>query len=371
MKRTIRNGSFVVLLGLGNLASGEVDEGWRLSGDLRVAGAWSERSERDGTRNDTEAMRARVRAAAQRALGDGLDLRVRIAGRYASDQDGARLWLSRAASTRNGADFGDAVFDEAWLRWRPADSPWSLQIGRFQTVHALATLTGKGLGQNDSPNMDIHWTDGARLERALGEGSVLRLQLQSMPSGGPGSVHRAPLDFSASSSRLAAFAGIDSRAAWGPFIQRSAGMHWYPSALASDGLSNPTRNDYLTLSARATAAWPLGEGGSRLLLGGEIGHAPHTQRGAGGNAWQVELDVEGPERRQSLGLVWARAQAGWLVSSDFRNNDMLGEVRWLWRIHSQFSVDARWRWRRELDIPATAARARVDRDAYLRVTWRY
>ncbi|HRQ65462.1 MAG TPA: hypothetical protein PKZ76_11490 [Xanthomonadaceae bacterium] len=349
----------------------DASEGWRLGGDLRVSATWSERSDRDATRSDDEVLRARVRVSVQRAFGDSLEARVRLAGRFASDQDRTRLWLSRAAPGRNGAEFGDAVFDEAWLRWRPAGSLWSLQVGRFQTVHALATLTGKGLGQNDSPNLDIHWTDGARLERALGEGSVLRLQLQSMPSGGPGSAHRIPLDFSASGSRLAAFAGIDSRAGWGPFIQRSAGVHWYPRALASDGLSNPTRDDYLTLTARATAAWPLGEGGSRLLLGGEIGHAPNTQRGASGNAWQVELDVEGPERRQSLGLVWGRVPTGWLVSSDFRNNDELGEVRWLWRIHSQFSVDARWRWRRELDVPGAAARARVDRDAYLRATWRY
>lgn len=346
-------------------------EDWRLGGDLRVSGTWSERSDRNAARSDDEALRARVRVSVQRAFGDSLETRVRLAGRFASDQDGSRLWLRRAAPGRNGAEFGDAVFDEAWLRWRPRDSDWLLQVGRFQTADALATLQGKGLGQNDSPNLDIHWTDGVRLERSLGEGAAARLQLMSMASGGPGSVHRAPLDFSTGGSRVAASFSVDSRAAWGPFIQRAVGVHWYPDALAGSGLGASAREDYLTLTARATAAWPLGEGGSRVLLGAEVGHAPNTPDSTGGHAWQLELDAEGPDRKQSLGVVWGRAQSGWLVSSDFRNNDALGEVRWLWRIHSKLSVDARWRWRREIEVPASAQQARVDRDAYARMTWRF
>jgi hypothetical protein len=352
-------------------ADARADEGWSLSGDLRTSGTWSERSARDGSRDSTEALRMRARVAAQRSFGEAVELRVRLAGRFASDQDGSRFWLRRAAPGRSGAAFGDTVFDEFWLRWRPPESAWSIQVGRFQTVHALATLQAKGLGQNDSPNLDIHWTDGLRLERPLAEGNTLRLQLQAMPAGGPGSVHLAPLDFRDGSSRVALFAGIDARAPLGPFIQRAVGLHWYPSALAVDGLAAPARDDYLIVTARATAAWPLAASGARVLLGGELGHAPSTQPGAGGSAWQVELDIEDPERRQSAGLVLGRAEAGWLVSSDFRNNDRLGELRWVWRVHPKLAVDARWRWRQEIEHPASAAHARIDRDAYLRMSWRF
>ncbi len=352
-------------------APADATEDWRLGGDLRVSATWSERSDRNAVHSEDDALRARARVSLQRAFGQSLEFRVRLAGRFAGDQDGTRLWLRRAAPGRNGAAFGDTVFDELWMRWRPQDGDWLVQFGRFQSAQALATLQGKGLSQNDSPNLDIHWTDGVRLERSLGEGNAARLQLMAMPSGGPGSVHRAPLDFSASGSRVAASFGIDWRAALGPFIQRAVGVHWYPDALEDAGGSAASRDDYLTLTARATAAWPLGAAGSRVLLGGEVGHAPNTPGETGGNGWQVELDVEGPGRTQSLGMVWGRAQAGWLVSSDFRNNDALGELRWLWRAHPKLSVDARWRWRREIEVPASALQARVDRDVYARMTWRF
>lgn len=347
------------------------DDGWRVSGDLRSSVNWSERSERDGATSSSDALRLRARVAVQRAFGAEFEARVRLAGRFSSEQDRSRLWLRRSAPGRTGASFGDAVPDEAWLRWRPRDRNWSVQLGRFQTVLVLATLQGKGLGQNDSPNVDIHWTDGMRLERTLAPDATLRVQLQAMPSGGPGSVHLAPLDFSAGGSRVAAFVGLDARAPLGPFVQRAVGVHWYPDALAAPGAAAPGREDYLTLSARAVAAWPLGDSGSRVLLGGEVGHAPHTPPGTSGSAWQFELDIEGPGRTQSAGIALGRAGAGWLVSSDFRNNDRLGEFRWLWRIHPKLSLDARWRWRQEIAPPAGSPRARIDRDAYLRMTWRF
>lgn len=343
---------------------------WRFGGDLRTAMTWDERAQRDGSRDDSTAARARVRAFAEWKLSDSLQFRARVAGRYGSDQDGFATYLRAAGPTRNGAALGDTTLDEFFLRIAPAGADWQLRLGRFQSVFALPTLQGKGLDHNDGPNLDVHWTDGLHWQKTLAPKLNLHATLMHIPADGPGWTHRAPLDFSRSGSRWGAHFALDARGEWGPVIQRGLGLTVLPEALAIDGLASARRIDYRALSARATAAWPIGANGSRLLLGGELGRAERAPAGRSPSAWQVELDWEGPERRHSSGIVFGRAGA-WLTSSDFRENEQLGEVRYLWRVRSDLSLDARWRWRRETNAPASALRERVDRDVYLRATWRF
>jgi hypothetical protein len=128
---------------------------------------------------------------------------------------------------------------------------------------------------------------------------------------------------------------------------------------------------YRALTARATAAWPLADNGMRLLVGGEIGRAERRVAGRSPAAWQTEIDIEGSDRRHSSGIVLGSAGGSWLTSSDFRENDRLFEWRYLWRLRADVSLDARWRWRREIESPGSAAQKRVDRDVYVRATWRF
>jgi len=316
-------------------------------------------------------LRSRARVFAEWRPTDALQFRARLAGRFGTDQDEFSAYLQSAAPTRNGAALGDATVDEFYLRLAPDARPWSLRLGRFQSVFALATLQGKSLDRNDGPHTDVHWTDGLHGQLRLAEGLQLHAILQHLPSGGPGSTHRAPLDFSRSDSRWGGYFALDSRQAWGPVFQRAIGLTFYPDSLAIDGLAAPRRADYASLTARATAAWPLGESGTRLLLGGELGQAARAVAGRSRSGWQAELDVEGPGRRHSSGIVVGSAGGSLLTTSDFRDNDRLFEWRYLWRLRSDLSLDARWRWRREVEVPASAQQQRVDRDVYLRATWRF
>ena len=64
------------------------------------------------------------------------------------------------------------------------------------------------------------------------------------------------------------------------------------------------------------------------------------------------------------------AGAGWLLSTDYRNNDRLTELRYQRRFNPSLSLEARVRLRQELEVPA-GARRRQDRDLYVRLSARF
>ena len=145
-------------------------------------------------------------------------------------------------------------------------------------------------------------------------------------------------------------------------------------------MSDPAGEDYLAVTAKAAAEWPLGDKGMRFRLGGEIGYAPDTPRretmGSGngeadGFSWQTSITLGDIRPDHDVGIVYARVADGWLVSSDFRPNDSLLEARWVWRLDPSWQVDARVRRREEINLPPAAAGARRDHDFYLRATWRF
>ena len=343
------------------------EEAWSLGGDLRVAAVASERVDGSGVRTDAQALRSRLRLALSGQPSDTLRVGLRIAGRHGSDQDGSDAYLGWSAPGRAGSALGDTTLDEAWLQWSPAGRPWSLRLGRFQHAASLATLTGKSIGQNDSPHLGVNWTDGIRLQRESVVGGTLTLLLRYMDPDGPGSVHRAPLDFAPGGSRVAGFVGWESRQALGPLVQRSFGLDLLPRALP-DGMG---ARGYTQLSSRAVGAWPMGEGGARWLLGGELSYATPSSSGDGRLAWQLEADIEGAQKKHMAGVVLGRVPAGFLLSSDFRDNDRLAEFRYRWRVHKQLDIAARWRWRGQVTPPAGVQRQRIDRDAYVNATWRF
>jgi hypothetical protein len=74
--------------------------------------------------------------------------------------------------------------------------------------------------------------------------------------------------------------------------------------------------------------------------------------------------------KHHIGVVYGRADAGWLLSPDFRPNDRLAEIAYQWQFLPKTSMEARVRERRELEHPA-GTRERVDRDLYVRVTHKF
>ena len=197
---------------------------------------------------------------------------------------------------------------------------------------------------------------------------------------GPTGTLRRPLDFSDGDSRIGLFAVVESKTAVGPLVQRMVTLTWLPSALRPNGLADPALEDYLAMTAKAAAEWPLGEGGTKFRLGGEIGWAPDTPRREAMNSgtgdadalsWQASFNFMDVLPEHDFGIVYGRVADGWLVSSDFPPNNELLEARWVWQATPAWQFDARIRRREEIDLPITAAGARRDDDLYVRATWRF
>lgn len=352
----------------------------RTFGDARVVFYATEREARDRTVTKDEGVRLRLRAGAEKRLSEEWLLRARFAGRYATGQDRMRLWVKGWAPTRTGIEDGDTTVDEFFVNYSPRGADWSLRAGRFQTKFALADITEKSLDRKDTSNVTIGWTDGLHWRYQLTPEWRANVLLQHNNRRGTGNTWRAPLDFSDSASRVSYFGGLEATRPWGPLKQRMIGVTWIPSGLASQGLGDARREDYLALTARSTGEWPIGESGMRGVIGLEFGYAPNTpsrevmgagEGDSGGLAKTFSMNLMDFMPRHDLGFAYGSLDPGWLISPSYRANELLQEIRYRWRIDDSLTLEARLRRREERHLPADVTRPRIDDDAYLRFTFRF
>ena len=87
-----------------------------------------------------------------------------------------------------------------------------------------------------------------------------------------------------------------------------------------------------------------------------------------GLAWAVTGSVMDLLPNHSIGINYARADAGWLLSPQYRNNEELVEIRYLWRKRRNLALDMRVRWRRELVQQALETQSLDEVDFFARFT---
>lgn len=372
MKRT------TLLVALTLCAAPVAAEPVTVSGDLRAAWLYGETRSRAGVVSDADSLRARARVRA--AYGAGAwRFATRAAAVLDSRQDDMGFWLRAYAPAPEGLRPGDVTLDELYAEYAFRDA-WSLRAGRFQTNFELAGVAPKSLDRNDSANLDVTWTDGLWLRRSTPAWNA-HFVAQHNDRNGPSNVQRRPLWFEDGGTRATLFAALEAAQPLGPVVQRVFAVTWVPNALRPLGVAHPAREDYLAFTARGAAAWPVGARGMRVLVGAEAGYASNTPRrtvtgtgthgDAGGLAWQASLNLMDFAPQHSVGLVAGRVDDGWLISSDFRPNESLLELRWAWRVRPSWTVDARIRRRDELDVPFAPLRPRRSDDVYLRTNFRF
>lgn len=342
-----------------------------LSGDLRLLISGLERNDRAGAKSYLDEGILRVRAGGAWRWSDRASLIGRFATSVSTDGNRWRLgWFDSAPSS--GLAHGDATLDLAYLLLKPAQR-LSLRLGRFQESLALPAVPDKSLDRKDSDSVSIGYTDGMSLEWDAGHGWRLLAIAQYNPADGATNAPRAPLTFRDSGSRVSGFLALRKTDDAGFWALRSLNLTVLPQTLsASGGVST-----YTAAVANGAVRWPASSAGRHFLVGGSLGYAPRVpasadRYGAARMAWQATANLMNfASLRQSIGVVWMRSGAGWLLSPDLASNTQLWEVRYRIVPLGPLTLEARLRYRSDDEWLPAARQAQRDKDGYLRATWRF
>ncbi|MGI9342955.1 MAG: hypothetical protein ACR2QV_08890 [Gammaproteobacteria bacterium] len=353
--------------------------GFGARGDIRAGYFMSETDQRDGSKNDDDVLTARWRVEGSWNGTESWRLAARVAGLCSTDECDPNFTLNDNIPTSSGMRDGDITLDELFVHWFRSQR-FDLAVGRLQTKFAArGGVFAKSLDRNDSHNVSVNWTDGMHGTIKTPSGWVSHLILQYNAEDGPTNIRRTPLDFTDDDSRISGFLAFENRFPKGPLLQRGFDVSYLPGALLKDGTLSGRREDYWGLVVRGAARWPQRSEGIRLRFAGEIGYAPETQThqaanlpGSGdvdGWAWNVVVSLMDFAPSHSVGINYARTDPGWLLSPQYRPNDELFEIRYLWRRTPNLAIDVRARWRDEIDQQIGAVRKRSELDWWVRFTW--
>jgi hypothetical protein len=367
--RTLLGTLFLAASFLAHTESGAQAPPVQFEGNLRFGVVGIDRHERDGSDTTYAELRGRARVGASVRLSENVLVRARIAARFQDRQPPMRIWTGRHSPTAAGLAPGDIGVDElnvAFPLWAGA----RLRLGRMQTSFQMPDVTRKSFFRNDSPSFDVTWTDGGHLVWTLPGEMTAHLVLQHNSERGPSNAFRSPLRFDDSASRVTVFSALESRRAAGPVFLRGAYLTVVPQALPGAD----ERRNYVAINGRVATQFPLD--GPRLVLGAEAGYAPFrpyragTTEQLGGTALLMSASVMGIARRHDVGVIASRTEAGWLLSPNFRNNNLETELRYGFRATPRTLLEVRGRRRADIETPAGLDQ-RVEYDTYVRVTTRF
>lgn len=358
---------------------------WEFSGDLRAMYSASWRDTRAGGESDSGTFGSRLRMRLRRDLDDNWRIQGRFAATIEDSGNDAEFYLRPERESATAVDPGTATLDELFIQYRSDDRRTEFRFGRMQSTMTLPLITSKSLDRNQASNINIGWTDGVYIGRQVTEDWKATLTTQFNSHEGNGTVTRGPLNFSDSGSRVSVFSTLESDAEIGPIFMRALTLTWYPNALAADGTQMARREDYTAATFKVAAGWDvghaLGQAGTRLVVAGSMGQAFNRPGNsvlglpgggeADGFAWHLGADLVDLWPRHTVGVVVGQADAGWLISNDYRQNDSLAEFRWSWQVTGPLRLQFRARWRQEQELRAGALIAQRDRDMRLRATWKF
>lgn len=354
-------------------------KGLRVDGDLRTIFDYSDLEDRDGlsSSNDRFGFRGRIRADV--GITDTVHLGARFAGRCFTGDCDPEFVFQSATPGSSGLRGGQVTFDQLYLHWFRTERG-SFALGRLQTRFVLrGGVFAKSLDRNDSNNTNVTWTDGLQATYRAENGWNSSFILQRNARDGSGSIRRGQLDFDDSGARNTYFVGFENISGWGPIVQRGFDVSYLPASLLEDGDPNGRREDYWGFVGRLAVRWPQRSSGIRLRAGTEIGYAPEKptpqalslDTDVSGLAWDIVASIMDFQPGQSIGVNYARTGDGWFLSPQFRPNEELFEIHYQWRPREPLLVEARVRWREDLEQLVGTLQKREVFDMFLRLTWRF
>lgn len=369
--------ALVPMLSMSAQAQDSLQDNIRFFGDLRFGGVAFDRDERDGSNFDQTRLQVRARAGLQWQISDVYSAGVRYAARvHNTDNESAEFKLYRAVP-RGASSIhpGQSTLDQLYVRAQYGQ--WQHTVGRFQLSNLLVGIPDKSFSRTDSTSWDVSWTDGIHSRYTLPSGWQVNMIVEHNSKKGPTHIRRAPLWFDQSASRASYYVSLDHSQPDGLFLQRSVDVTVMPSALYYDGLLHNRQRDYIGFTGRLGLQWQL-PGSTRLVAGGELAWAPETptwaalnlpgQGKADGFGYQLTFNLVDFRPGHSIGMIHGEADGGWLLSTDFTNNQSQTELRYSWEVMQGHTFQARIRQRDELRQYIGAERKRSETDIFIRYT---
>ena len=349
--------------------------------DIRTGFFERFREDRDGSEKTDNTFRARIRLGLFVPVNPQWSYNMRLAGRFSDNPNEARhIQIYKTISETDGLALGEAGLDTLNMTYNKGSH--QAIFGRFQTTFELEGVARKSLDRRTSPNTDVSWTDGIYYQYSLPDKWKHHAIAQYNYREGASEARREPLDFSNSDSRASYFYSFDRKDKTAKIARLGLDLNYLPNALCKDGSTACTqRDDYLAVVGRVAAQWAMNNSGCKFMLGTEVGYAPNTpfnttmKTGAsgdsGGYAQQVSMNILNLYQGHSIGVVYSEADPGYLLSPDFKNNNILREFRYKWQVDKKQKFEARLRQREDLIVLDGSAQARIDTDFYLRYTVQY
>lgn len=365
----------------GSLAEAIGRRGVTTVGDLRAGYLFAGDGLRDFGFESDNVFRTRWRIRSTWRFGESLRVVGRVAGLCSTEECSPDFILQPDLPGSNSITDGQITFDELFFHWFRTDR-FDVALGRMQTKFVTrGGVFSKSLDRNDNNNLRVNWTDGLHATYKAGNGWVSHLVLQYNSEDGAGNVRRPPLSFDSDSSRVSYHAAFENVEPKRLLIQRALTLSYLPSSLQQTAGGSVVQDDYAGVVGRLAHRWPQRDEGWRIRSSIEAGYAPTTQTketagitgdgDADGLAWAVTTSLMDFAPGHSIGINYARTEAGWLLSPQYGSNEELIEIRYMWKPTNRITLDVRGRWRDELRTQVDPDPSRDRFDLYARLTWSF
>ncbi|MFU8859262.1 MAG: hypothetical protein ACNA8K_02455 [Cyclonatronaceae bacterium] len=350
-----------------------------LTGDIRTGYFGIIGENRDGSSADFHEIRNRSRIGIRYTPHKRVTFQVRYAIRVNSRDLELKPGLHTTEPGNGGLLMGEGAFDEGYLHIAFSDR-FSTRIGRFQASYAIGGVISNAIIRNDSPNVDVEWTDGALIAFIPATGWNADLVVQWHHKNAPSNTYRSPMDMDNSDTPFTFFSHI--RKSFKDNVIRYAALDviYSPDALIKTTAGN--RGNYSAAALKTQLGWDLSSSRS-LLWGGEIAYSLNRPdetvvrmgntdgKKAGGLGFQTNLSIQNLLEGHNLGFIAAILEPSLLTSADYWNNTLLFEVRHTYRFTERLSAETRLRYRGDHRQLSGADQKRWQLFPYARLTYRF
>ncbi|KPP98357.1 MAG: oligogalacturonate-specific porin KdgM [Bacteroidetes bacterium HLUCCA01] len=348
-------------------------------GSFRPVYYVTETRDRSGDYNTNYTINARFQLNVRYALRDDLQFRARLSSRLSNTQDELSFPIQSYTGSSGSYPAGTTTFDIIQLQW-DVNPTIRITAGRFQGRYALAGFIPKGMDRYYSANLSISHTDGIWVRWNMNRNWRLDGIISYNPDEGSSHAARAPLTFTEPTSHITTFANLAHRNTTGLWVQRELSVSVYPQSFQRDG----SWHNLSIFTARAMLRLPIHASTGEYWAGGELGFIPDAPdpvdagipvaepfSATSSIAWQVSAYANNLFDRHTLGILYGQTEPNWVISSSYRPNNTMSEIRYRYTFTSWLNFEIRYRLRTDLYRRTGSAFTQRDSDYYMRFNFRF